>query len=508
MRPRAKRGMRGHFPIPKGWDRQSFVCFRIMWPDNQEWIDLLSTILINLDYGRNWDERTGVVKDAQFEGWLVSNENTPLAFCTSDDSGSGSEARIHAGAFQGFGGACEIDESEDEDMGCCFAQGPDGRLYIPCNGGWIPVPDLPSGALVMGVANAISGGSIIDSSQTDGTSEIAPGAPSTWAEEDIACAKATWTVEFMWNILEASWDARGALTPMNWIETTKQASAGLDWNTAAMWVAWATINLLDPIFLSGDFASEFTATDKSLLICEIVDNMDSADWEVTGHEWTKILFSLGQVLSSGPAAYATALFACVQTGTENLTEWFGIPAKYAYDPADPPVCCEDNQYYGLPGWTETLPWAYVGDMRQADARAVWSWGGAYDADGIYTAFTAGSDNGPELQRVLSNAGGEVATHAYLELKAGTIPIVGTQSFLVRFGNLDFMLTPDMLDFPIAAGEVARVQVQGLEQVLPAAATVRVYCVLNSDTHSDPWDEAESLRLVRFAIGGTGANPFM
>jgi hypothetical protein len=235
--------------------------------------------------------------------------------------------------------------------------------------------------------------------------------------------------------------------------------------------------------------------------------MDSADWEVTGYEWTKILFSLGQVLSTGPAAYAAALFACVETGTENLTEWFGIPAKYAYDPADPPVCCSEDQYYGLPGWTETLPWVYVGDMRQADARAAWSWAGAYDANGIYTAFTAGDDNGPELSRALSNAGGEVATHAYLELKAGTIPIVAAASFRVQFGSLDFMLTADMFTYPIAAGEVARIQVQGLEQVLPAATSATVRCVMNSDTHSDPWDEAESLRLVRFAIGGTGANPF-
>lgn len=92
-------------PIPNDWDGTSWRCVEILWPDSDLWLGILTGLLITPMKGRFWDERTGVITDAQDIGRQIYDACFPLMACSGDvpdESGSGDGADV----AQIVGAAC------------------------------------------------------------------------------------------------------------------------------------------------------------------------------------------------------------------------------------------------------------------------------------------------------------------------------------------------------------------------------------------------------------------
>lgn len=65
-------------PIPNDWNGTDWCRFSICWPDSELWTGLLLGFLSYGTRGRSWDEKTGIVKNAQQVGWEIFRKNYPL----------------------------------------------------------------------------------------------------------------------------------------------------------------------------------------------------------------------------------------------------------------------------------------------------------------------------------------------------------------------------------------------------------------------------------------------
>lgn len=77
------------YDIPDDWDQSSWSGWCIQWPDSPGFYRLLQNILYGLTRGRQWDEDTGTVTDAQQAGWAIWERNRPLAVCIGNGNGNG-----------------------------------------------------------------------------------------------------------------------------------------------------------------------------------------------------------------------------------------------------------------------------------------------------------------------------------------------------------------------------------------------------------------------------------
>jgi len=76
--------------IPGDWDGEAWRCVTIQWPDSVEYSRLLVGLLYTLTRGREYDESTGTVKDAQSVGWEIFDKNFPFLECAqADENGNG-----------------------------------------------------------------------------------------------------------------------------------------------------------------------------------------------------------------------------------------------------------------------------------------------------------------------------------------------------------------------------------------------------------------------------------
>ncbi len=75
--------------IPDDWNGDDWACYALAWPQSEGYRRLLHSILYSLTRGRDYDEDTGTIKDAQAVGWSIFDENIPLIEC-----GAGGEPEI------------------------------------------------------------------------------------------------------------------------------------------------------------------------------------------------------------------------------------------------------------------------------------------------------------------------------------------------------------------------------------------------------------------------------
>jgi hypothetical protein len=65
-------------PIPEDWDGESWKRYCVCWPDSPLWTGLLLGLLSYFQRGRAWDEKTGIITDAQVIGREILEANYPL----------------------------------------------------------------------------------------------------------------------------------------------------------------------------------------------------------------------------------------------------------------------------------------------------------------------------------------------------------------------------------------------------------------------------------------------
>jgi len=69
--------------IPSDWNEEADgwrgVC--IQWPDSEQWLLLLRSLMFTLTRGRSWDRATGNIKDTQLIGWRIFDDAGLLNAC-------------------------------------------------------------------------------------------------------------------------------------------------------------------------------------------------------------------------------------------------------------------------------------------------------------------------------------------------------------------------------------------------------------------------------------------
>lgn len=61
--------------IPSDWDNESWCCWIVEWPNSPEWRQILAGLLLDMQRGRTWDEKTGTITEAQAVGKQIRERN-------------------------------------------------------------------------------------------------------------------------------------------------------------------------------------------------------------------------------------------------------------------------------------------------------------------------------------------------------------------------------------------------------------------------------------------------
>lgn len=153
--------------IPGDWDGEDWACIELQWPNSPEYLQFLRDILYMLTRGRSYARDTGTIVEAQSVGWEIFDRNRPFIACGSDcpecddcPEPTIEELRDRCASL-GFGGI--VVESE-ESMGqvvtdayiengdlvvefgkCCIKRFPLGASIEPVEGEDVPtVPTEPT----------------------------------------------------------------------------------------------------------------------------------------------------------------------------------------------------------------------------------------------------------------------------------------------------------------------------------------------------------------------------
>lgn len=76
---------RQRISIPDDWNGEDWSCYKVYWPDSQQWKALLMGLLTSPMAGRFWDQDTGSVRDAQSVGFAIEDRTIPLVGCDDED---------------------------------------------------------------------------------------------------------------------------------------------------------------------------------------------------------------------------------------------------------------------------------------------------------------------------------------------------------------------------------------------------------------------------------------
>lgn len=214
------------------------VCFQIQWPDTAFWRSVLIGLLFELTRGRNWDERTGRVKDAQAAGYKLFELNYPLAACP-ECLGGGDEGNIppdacqHGNSGGGGWGAYHMWAVTDVTIEA-------GKLvlhYGPC-----------CTKVVEGSLTATGTPSDLDNG-LEGRVDPVTGEPLA----PRGCAKASAVIGLLWDLAQViSGDGVG---PHNVVQTVRAAYPSISFNVTYLvgayldWVKTTLLDAADPLEL-------------------------------------------------------------------------------------------------------------------------------------------------------------------------------------------------------------------------------------------------------------------
>ena len=481
-------------PIPDDWNGTRWRCVQIEWPDSPQMLGVFLGFLSQMTRGRFWDEKTGIVIDAQAVGWQIWDRNFPLADCegqpidTTGGSGSGggivilgdddmgqvvTEIKVEGGKLKVYYGHCCVDEF---DLGTSIVSGAEAGLGDdPLN-----VDDDPDYVY-------------------------------------SACGKANAIVEIVYAIVEAGWDEIDTL-PFFWqIIPNIERAVGYD---------------LDNPYLI-DMMSNIVATNSAGW--ELADFMDSTDKQ-------RIRAALVEMFADTPAGIPDSpTFEAVKSVFLNEVGSLWEPtARLMFSSAinalgrvdmdtvaklgagDTTADCGDVAGV-FPGFGEGLTWSHIIDFRNSTLPAGTTLREDPDIDTHHTPGTGiwsdvgGSGDGTEIGVHIPIPGtptGSITRVGLAMTTLGDDDLGSLNGALVRLNNPeDILMTMQALanqsgSNPAAVGSW---QFQMVCSGAYAAGSPTELEIAFGAFHlpdEDPPDiPANSNIIIALAIGGTGDDPF-
>lgn len=202
-------------PIPDDWDGESWRCIQVQWPDSLQWSVILNGVMTGLTRGRVWDERSGMVTEAQAVGSEIWSRNFPYTLCGGDEQTQDEIIQIINA------GGCGLSALEGWQMACLdltnLIKIEDGKLWVRdscCE--WHEVTS--------------DGGGLSSGGGASGSWEEPP--DIDWDETDVyPCGMATGCAEMLKDLGEYIWD-NAPIIPTIFMPLAAQNHVNLDLNNA------------------------------------------------------------------------------------------------------------------------------------------------------------------------------------------------------------------------------------------------------------------------------------
>lgn len=256
-------------PIPDDWNGEDWHCIRVRWPDSTLYNALLVGFLTQMARGRFWDERTGLISDAQAVAQQVIENNLPFVSCTGEQIDTPGVIATRGGGIVIIG---------DDDMGQVVTD-----WYVDSATGEFVVKFGHCCEERFSIAQQTIPGETSDTGEPE-IPTIIPGEEDPYIPslEYSACAKATTVVERIEAIARAAWGAR--TDPYSMKGAIEDANPG--YSVGVTWVYSIYVKALGLMAIEGVadadiFNAEFYNAWISWLISRLEDDpagLSSSEW--------------------------------------------------------------------------------------------------------------------------------------------------------------------------------------------------------------------------------------
>lgn len=462
-------------PIPDDWDGQNWRCVRVEWPDSPQWLALLRGLLSTPARGRWWDERSGIVTDAQATGREIYRRNWNFDPCDAQegppesDAGEGIDGSV-------YGAVCAWLERENV-----------GILDIEIRGNELWVRRLPCCEWEQVGEFAVTGGFEDSPWEGDGMP------PPSYS----ACGRAYAIVQKMYDLSTTVWDARSQF-PWNYVSYIKGQHPDLVGGDIFLFEAVLQTELI--VALGG----EDVVTDpskKQNILCRIESQLSASGDALTDTEWGAVKGAFSGEFAGSPivANYWGMLYAAIGRGdmsriavagaTDN-TQDCRCPAQIG-DPTD--------------SWPESNTWEHWFDLTgQALPAAIDVEEGAHvPGVGVRAYGDQGDLSHPAVDIDFATETGQIRL-VYLRYRLGDgLDYTGTK-VLVGTDPAGLAALSDTGDTDPSAGGTYTIQKIVSHQL--TASDNRLYAKVEADDVSGSPSVERAVVLEAIGFAGTGADP--
>jgi len=461
--------------IPDDWDGVTWRSVCIQFPESDLWLALLNGMLSQWRRGRLWDESTGSVLDAIAIGQEIWERSADLPTC----DGTPTPPEIIE-IIRRVG--CEVypDEGDEDNMGSCNGPQPpvkieDGHLWYWWCCEWLDLGALPGAAA---------------EDVVDPWEDLDP------APTYSACSKAKAIVDVIYLVADTVWENQGA-APWQYVGLIEDVIPGhndLDDNQIIS--AFLAAIALNAVY---DYADVFDVNDKQQLLCGVVRLLDDTAAGITRTQWDQMIGVINTVYGEGISDFfRNCADAIGPSDMREITALNSIEAGYDCSCPDP------AQYDPTTEW-ET-DWSHYWNFLLDDY--VW-------LPGAVTAYIAGQgfvdwadpSTGYVKTEIEADMNGESATltKIWVKVHVGTGFNWSGETFKLETdeGNIQ---TLNFGGDPVVAGGDLIYEDDWSHNVDSDDHTFLFHMEGHVDGVSGETDP-DSPRVIAFAIGGTGTDPF-
>ena len=448
----------------------------VEWPDSVAWTGVLNGLLTLLTRGRYWDETSGTITNVQDIAWEIFNRAWPYMECSDGQPLPPEIIEVirHVG--------CEVVvESEADEMVC---QGPnppikieDGKLYFWWCCDWVEVGSLP------GAASS-------DVEEPYVNNDPAP----TYS----ACSKAKAIVDVIYLIADTIWENQ-ASAPWQYVGIVEDAVTGHnDLDDNQIIGAFLTAIVINSVY---DWSDVFDPTDKQQLLCSVTKLLADDAAGITRPQWDQMIGMIGAIYGEGIDDFFRQCAEAV--GPSDMRE---ITALMSLDQSFDCSCPEAVEN---PTLTWDTDWSHFWNFAVDDGDFV---------PNALTEWVAGqgwvdwSDDSTRYCKTsihldMTTETGMI-TELWIKVHVGTGFDYAGDTFRIETGNQAIYGPIPVGGDPVSVGGDFVLQQSAVNKQLTSADnTITVTAEGHTAAPGGDPVEPDSFRIIAFALGGTGADPW-
>lgn len=464
-------------PIPQDWDGESWICVQIQWPDSIYWLALLNNALSEYMKGRQWNEQTGVIVDTQATGREIWERNQALTPCDGEPL-----PQEILEVIRYVGSCCEPEGEESEMPGCL-----DLSTLIKIEEGQLWVKDS--------CCEWISVGSLAGLTEELGDDPLEPDPPVY-----SACGKAYALSEILFSIGNNAWDEVDNF-PWQWIPHIEE-DVGLDLDNK-----WLVTLVNQSVIMTGtgyERAGVLPSTGKDWLRAQIAALLSDDAAGITEDQYNDLRSMMVSHQGIDPFLRNFWTYVFYALGWSKASDVTKLGATDVSEDCSEP----DEIIDPTSGW-EGLDWSHFWDFRIDEYTSL--------ANNGLTEWVAGqgwvdwADEGTDYVKtdVKIPFVSEVGTlkRVWMRIHVGNGFDYSGDHSKIETANFTIYGPGDPGHDPVDQGGDFNLETTTDHAVDAADNEIQIKGEGHVDGVSGATDP-DSWRLIAFAIGGTGTDPFV